>query len=144
MARFKKTNPEKKEGKIIYGESIIDNIVCLTVEEIPFVELFHKVSSKRKNAAVTVYLDKKGVDVDICVKIHFSQRVSEVVFSIQEAVRHNVESMTEYKIQSVNVIVMGVIFVDTPNNPNVNNQQSPAISQAKDSTKEKTQQEKNN
>lgn len=129
MARFKKTNPEKKEGKIVYGESIIDNIVCLTVEEIPFVELFHKVSGKRKNAAVTVYLDKKGVDVDICVKIHFSQRVSEVVFGIQEAVRHNVESMTEYRIQSVNVVVMGVIFGDAPNKVNADNS-TPAIEQS--------------
>ena len=112
MARFKKTNLEKKEGKIVYGESIIDNIVTLTVEEIPYVELYHKVSGKRKNSAVTVYMDKKGVDVDICVKIHFAQRVSEIVFGIQEAVRHNVESMTEYRIQSVNVIVMGVLFDD--------------------------------
>ena len=48
--------------------------------------------------------------MDICVKIHFSQRVSETVFKIQEAVRHSVESMTEYHIQSVNVIVTGVYF----------------------------------
>ena len=33
-----------------------------------------------------VFLDKKGLDVDICVRIHFSQRVSEIVFKIQEAV----------------------------------------------------------
>ena len=142
MARFKKTNPEKKEGKIIYGEAIIDNIVCLTVEEIPYVELFHKVSGKRKNSAVTVYLDKKGVDVDICVKIHFSQRVSEVVFTIQEAIRHNVESMTEYKIQSVNVIVMGVIFGEVANTSSSNNQTAESVSQT-NSTEEKSQQENN-
>lgn len=112
MTRFKKMHPEKTEGKIVYGDSIVYNIVSLTVEELPFVELFHKISGKKKNAAVTVFLDKKGIDVDICVKIHFSQRVSETVFKIQEAVRHSVESMTEYRIQSVNVIVLGVYFDD--------------------------------
>lgn len=112
MTRFKKLQPEKKEGKIVYGNAIVDNIVCLTVEELPYVELVHKVTGKKKNPAVTVFLDKKGLDVDICVKIHFSQRVSEIVFKIQEAVRHSVESMTEYRIQSVNVIVMGVMFDD--------------------------------
>ena len=101
MARFKKIQQEKTEGKIIYGTNIVDNIVCLTVNELPFVELYHKVSGKKKNSAITVFLDKKGIDVDICVKIHFTQRVSEIVFKIQEAVRHNVESMTEYRIQSV-------------------------------------------
>ena len=112
MARFKKMQQEKTEGKIIYGSNIVDNIVCLTVSELPFVELYHKVSGKKKNSAITVFLDKKGIDVDICVKIHFSQRVPEIVFKIQEAVRHNVESMTEYKIHGVNVIVMGVLFND--------------------------------
>ena len=82
------------------------------MEELPFVELAHKISGKKKNSAVTVFLDKKGLDIDICVKIHFTQRVSEIVFKIQEAVRHSVESMTEYRIQSVNVIVTGVLFND--------------------------------
>ena len=120
MARFKKIQQEKTEGKIIYGTNIVDNIVCLTVNELPFVELYHKVSGKKKNSAITVFLEKKGIDVDICVKIHFTQRVSEIVFKIQEAVRHNVESMTEYRIQSVNVIVMGVLFDDVKQIPSDN------------------------
>ena len=130
MARFKKIQQEKTEGKIIYGTNIVDNIVCLTVNELPFVELYHKVSGKKKNSAITVFLEKKGIDVDICVKIHFTQRVSEIVFKIQEAVRHNVESMTEYRIQSVNVIVMGVLFDD--------------VKQIPSDTQENNSQEKNN
>ncbi|MBR2871427.1 MAG: Asp23/Gls24 family envelope stress response protein [Clostridia bacterium] len=133
MTRFKKMQPEKKEGKIVYGNAIVDNIVCLTVEELPFVELVHKVSGKKKNSAVTVFLDKKGLDVDICVRIHFSQRVSEIVFKIQEAVRHSVESMTEYRIQSVNVIVMGVIFDDVK----VDEEHKESASQENNSTEEK-------
>ena len=133
MTRFKKMQPEKKEGKIVYGNAIVDNIVCLTVEELPFVELVHKVSGKKKNSAVTVFLDKKGLDVDICVRIHFSQRVSEIVFKIQEAVRHSVESMTEYRIQSVNVIVMGVIFDDVK----VDEEHKETATQENNSTEEK-------
>jgi uncharacterized alkaline shock family protein YloU len=133
MTRFKKMQPEKKEGKIVYGNAIVDNIVCLTVEELPFVELVHKVSGKKKNSAVTVFLDKKGLDVDICVRIHFSQRVSEIVFKIQEAVRHSVESMTEYRIQSVNVIVMGVIFDDVK----VDEEHKESATQENNSTEEK-------
>ena len=33
-----------------------------------------------------------------------------MAFKIQETVRHNIESMTEYKVASVNVIVKGVFF----------------------------------
>ena len=63
-----------------------------------------------KNSAIRVILDKDGVHVNVAVKIHFTQSVSEIAFKIQEAVRHNVESMTEYHIASVNVTVRGVMF----------------------------------
>lgn len=119
MTRLKKLHHEKSEGKITYGENIVDNIVTLAVSELPYVELYHKTNSKGKNSSVVLYFDKKGVDVDITVKIHYSQRASEVVFAIQEAVRHTVESMTDYKILSVNVIVLGVLFDEQKNMQNL-------------------------
>lgn len=110
MSRLKKMHQEKSEGKITYSDVIIDNIVTLAVEELPYVELYHKANSKGKNPSVVIYYDKKGIDVDLTVKIHYTQRVSETVFRIQEAVRHTVETMTDSKIQSVNVIVLGVLL----------------------------------
>ena len=44
--------------------------------------------------------------------MHYSQAISDIAFKIQEAIRYNVESMTEYKIGNVNVIVLGVFFDD--------------------------------
>ena len=114
MMQFKKKYVEKHEGKITFGEGIVDNIVTIAVEELPYVKLFYanSVKAKRKEGAVTVFFDKKGVDVDVVCEVHFTQRVSETVFRIQEAIRHSVESMTEYKILSVNVSVVGVYFDD--------------------------------
>ena len=114
MMHFKKKYVEKHEGKITFGEGIVDNIVTIAVEELPYVKLFYtnQVKEKRKEGAVTVFFDKKGVDVDVICEVHYSQRVSEMVFRIQEAIRHSVESMTEYKILSVNVSVVGVYFDD--------------------------------
>ena len=50
------------------------------------------------------------VSVDVIVKVHYSQSVTDTAFKIQEVIRHSVESMTEYQINNVNVIVKGVIF----------------------------------
>ena len=111
MARFKKIPQNRSEGKIVYGDNIVDEIVFLTVSELDYVELFSITSRKQmKNSAIRVILDKDGVHVNVAVKIHFTQSVSEIAFKIQEAVRHNVESMTEYHIASVNVTVRGVMF----------------------------------
>ena len=113
MARFKKKPHNIHEGKLIYNTSIVDGIVLLAVQEIPYVELY-AVPSRNKmfSNAIKVNSDKDGVHIDVSIKIHFSQSVSETAFKIQEAIRHNVEAMTEYHIASVNVLVCGIMFED--------------------------------
>ena len=97
----------------INGNDIVDGIVILAVNEIPHVELYTPTSpQKMKNKSVKVFVDKEGVFVEVIVKVHFTQSISEVAFKIQESVRHNVEAMTEYKISAVNVVVNGVSFED--------------------------------
>ena len=112
MARFN-FYQNKKEDKIVYGEGIVDGIILLAVSEISYVELYNNtLKSKGKCTAISVNCNKDGLDVEVVVKIHFSQCVSDVAFKIQETIRHNVESMTDYHIKSVNVIVKGVFFDD--------------------------------
>ena len=112
MAHFKKILQKKNEGKIVYCDGIVKNIVALAVAELDNVAL-----SSIANKAISVVIDKKnGVVVDVCVKLHFSQSVSDAAFKVQEAVRHNVETMTEYHIVAVNVHVMGVNFDDEEEN----------------------------
>lgn len=113
MARFKKKPHNIREGKLIYNTSIVDGIVLLAVQEIPYVELFAvSPRSKMRSSAIKVTSDKDGVHIDVAIKIHYSQSVSDTAFKIQEAVRHNIEAMTEYHIASVNVLVCGIMFDD--------------------------------
>ena len=110
MARFKKV-PQVNEGKIVYNDEIVDGIVLLAVGEIPYIELDAKDSSNQmRSNAIKVRKDKDGIHVDVVVKIHFTQNVSDTAFKIQESVRHNIETMTEYRVASVNVNISGVTF----------------------------------
>jgi len=115
MARFRKVPTNANEGKIVYGDGIVDGIVLLAINEIPNVELYSPSNNKKmKNSAICVKKEKDGVHVDVTVKTHYLQSISDVAFKIQETVRHNVEAMTEYHIESVNVIVKGVTFEEKP------------------------------
>jgi len=111
MARFKKL-PQKREGKIVYGDGIVEGIVYLALSELDDVELDCTSKKKALKNAIKVTFDKEDVHVLVAVKMHYLQSVSDVAFKIQETVRHNVESMTEYHIASVNVFVNGVTFED--------------------------------
>ena len=113
MSRYKRIPTNVQEGKITYADDIIDGIVLLALDEIPNVELCSTASRKRmKSKSIKVHVEKDGVYVDVTVKTHYLQNVADVAFKIQEAIRHNVESMTEYHIASVNVFVNGVTFED--------------------------------
>ena len=111
MARFKKIIRNKKQGKITYNKGIVDNIVFLAVSEIEKVELSVAAQqNKMKSSAVKVTFEKGCVHIDVTVKIHYTERISEMAFKIQEAIRHNVEAMTEYSVGSVDVFVNGIMF----------------------------------
>ena len=103
MARFKKI-PQVHEGKVVYYDGIVDGIVLLAINEIAYIELDAKeTSSLERNNAIKVRRAQDGIHIDVTVKIHYSQNVSDMAFKIQEAVRYNVEAMTEYHVASVNV-----------------------------------------
>lgn len=111
MARFKQIPQKVNEGKIIYGDRIVDGIVLLAVDELEYVELSSVKRNKTMSSnAIKVVFEKDGVHVDVAVKIYYTQSISETAFKIQEAIRHNVEAMTEYHIAAVNVLVDGVLF----------------------------------
>lgn len=117
MARFKKLMQPKKEGKIVYGDGIVDGIVKLSVAELDNVELYSTgPKNKMRSSAIKVNFDKDGVHVEVSVKIYYLHSVTEMAFKIQEIIRHNVESMTEYHIASVNVVVKGVMFEEVSSN----------------------------
>ena len=79
----------------------------LALNEIPFIKVD---KGSQNNGAIKVYADKDGVNIDVAIKIYFTQSISETSFKIQEAIRHNVEAMTEYRVSSVNVSIIGVLF----------------------------------
>lgn len=111
MAHFKKIVKKKHEGKVVYGDKIVNGIVYLALSEIPYVELCSAASHKKtKKNSIGVFFEKDGVYIQVFVKIHYSQCVSDMAFKIQETIRHNVETMIEYHVAGVNVIVKGVLF----------------------------------
>lgn len=118
MAYFKHV-PEGDNGKIIYNRSIVNGIVLLAISEIEGVEAATAGSVKKrrdKNAkrSVRVTYTKNGMDVDVFVKINQNASVSDMAFKIQENIKHNVEAMTEYRLNKINVRVSGVIFDEEP------------------------------
>ncbi len=118
MKRFKSYPIKKHEDKIVYGDGIVDGIVLLAISEVPMVELCADVSYlKNTSKAIKVSFSNEGVSVEVKVKIHYSQSVTDMAFKIQEAIRHNIEAMTDYHVVCVNVVVNDVLFAEIEEKP---------------------------
>ncbi|MDY6367031.1 MAG: Asp23/Gls24 family envelope stress response protein [Clostridia bacterium] len=114
MANFKNFNTKENVGKIVLADDIIYGIVLLAVSELDDVEIYNPdVKDSMRNKSIKVKFNKDSIVVDVTVKVNYTKCISDMAFKIQEVIRHNVESMTEYHIESVNVHVHGVTFDDS-------------------------------
>lgn len=107
MAHIRHDPTSTQKGKITYNSGIVSGIVALAVNEVEGVSLVNN-----KNKGVKLIFDKQGIIADICVKVGSDSNVSSLAFKIQQSIKHNVESMTKYKVSKVDVHVQDVTFSD--------------------------------
>lgn len=109
MAHLRHDPTTTQKGKITYNSSIVSGIVALAIGE---VEGAHLINTKNKG--IKLNFDKQGIVADINVKVDITANVSTLAFKIQQSIKHNVESMTNYKVEKVNVHVTDVNFLENP------------------------------
>lgn len=67
-------------------------------------------SNKKYSKGVKIELNGNNVVIDLYVIVKYGVRIPDVAFSIQNAVKTEVETMTGLNVQSVNINVQGVTF----------------------------------
>lgn len=67
-------------------------------------------SNKKYSKGVKIELNGNNVVIDLYVIVKYGVRIPDVAFSIQNAVKSEVETMTGLNVQSVNINVQGVTF----------------------------------
>ncbi|MCI5837663.1 MAG: Asp23/Gls24 family envelope stress response protein [Christensenellaceae bacterium] len=98
------------DGKVVYNAGIVKGIVALAVSEIAGVAI----SAKKKrsggaNDAIRLKFSDRGINVDVNITVYTGFKVPDVAFNVQQNIKQSVESMSEYKINEVNVHVDNVI-----------------------------------
>lgn len=109
MAHMRHDPTATQKGNITYNSGIVRGIVALAVGEVEGVSLLDT-----KNKGIKLNFDKQGITADISVMVDSTCNVSSLAFTIQQSIKHNVESMTKYKVTKVDVHVQDVRFPDVP------------------------------
>ena len=105
MAGLKKGLESERNGKVTYNSCIVKGIVVLAVSEVQGVTL-------KKDKIDLIKIDFNGdvITVDVTVDVMYGNNIPDVAFEIQDSVKRTVESMSRYKVGTVNVHVDGVYF----------------------------------
>ena len=105
MAHIRHDPTTTQKGSITYNSSIVTGIVAIAIGEVEGVSLLNT-----KNKGIKLNFDKQGILADISVNVDSTANVSSLAFKIQQSIKHNVESMTSYKVSRVDVHVSDVNF----------------------------------
>ncbi len=108
MAHFRHDPTSTQKGKISYNSGIVTGIVALAINEVDGVSLLNN-----KNKGIKLIFDKQGIIADISVKVDSTYNVPSLAFRIQQSIKHNVESMTKYKVEKVDVHIQDVKFPES-------------------------------
>ena len=106
---------EENEAKndIQITEDVVSVIAGIAMKDIEgvakvaagFAEAFGK---KNLGKGVKVEINEKEVKIDVSIIVKYGAKIPEVATRIQEKITADVESMTGFKVVSVNVKVQGV------------------------------------
>lgn len=107
MAIYKRNNSERK-GKVTYNTGIVKGIVALAISEVAGVSL--KTGKQDKINLIKVNFNEDVLNIELAIDVIYGYNVPDVAYNVQQCVKHNVESMSKYKVDSVDVFVSGVIF----------------------------------
>ncbi len=105
MAHIRHDPTSTGKGKITYKSGIVSGIVALAVSEVEGVTLLNA-----KNKGIKLSFEKQGIVADISVTVNSDYNVASLAFQIQQSIKHNVESMTMYKVDKVDVHIQDVTF----------------------------------
>ena len=108
------------KDSVTYKKHVVMSIVSLATQEIngiasisrKSVSVIRSAFSKNINRGIIVEFENNNAKIDVFVNVKFGYSVKDVAFRVQENIKSSVESMTEYKVESVNVHVVGVNFND--------------------------------
>ena len=104
-------------GGVKISDDVIATIASLAASEIEGVSkmtgsmaanLTEILGKKKFSKGVKVQLEEDTVEIDVFLSIVYGSIIQEVAEKVQENVKKAIESMTEFKVMTVNVHVQGV------------------------------------
>ena len=116
--KFEKEKNEENINVVSYDKNVVHSIISLATKEIGGIASLNAGISFVKRMfgrnkyfkGISLEYDKSRIFIDVYVNVYFGYSVNDVAYKVQENIKRSVESMTDFKVDSVSVHVAGVVF----------------------------------
>lgn len=120
MANHKLKTQATDDGNVSYKRNVVLSIVNLATQEINgvaslssnAVSKLKRLFNKNYHRGVIIEFVDNAVYVDVFINVMFGFSVRDVAFRVQENIKSSIESMTDFKVEAINVNVTGVVFTE--------------------------------
>ena len=120
MASNKLKTQATEEGNVSYKRNVVLSIVNLATQEIngvaslisTAVSRLKRLFNNNYHRGVIIEFVDNAVYVDVFINVLFGFSVRDVAFRVQENIKSSIESMTDFKVEAINVNVTGVVFTE--------------------------------
>lgn len=113
LSEHEDMNSQSNRGKIEISDQVISNVIILTLAKQEGKEITQK-SKDYKHYRKQVTIDRpddNSVSISVKVRINYGEKIPDVTFQIQQAIKKEVESITGLKVVNVNVYVEDVVGI---------------------------------
>ncbi len=97
-------------------ESIITSIASVAAYKVDGVASLADDSGKGKlfksagkSIDVTILKDRQAI-IDISINAYYGYKMPDLAYDVQNKIKEEVEKATNYKVKSVNISILGVVF----------------------------------
>ncbi|MFA5528336.1 MAG: Asp23/Gls24 family envelope stress response protein [Peptostreptococcales bacterium] len=110
---------EKENGMIKITDEVIAaivNKVVLTIEGVAEMSgglqdsITNIISKHNPFKGIKISSTEQEIVVDVYITVHYGVKIPEVAWSIQEAVKKEIENSLELRISAINIHVQGVVL----------------------------------
>lgn len=89
---------------VTYGNNVLRSIIRLAAQEISGVE-----SVSGRGVRCNIYGDT--IDADVYLEVNSEVSCSDIAYRVQDNIKKSVETMTDYKMDVININIISVKFL---------------------------------
>ena len=111
-----------ENGAIKISEDVVQTIAAMAINEVEGINLpstfaegfVEKLVKKNFSKGIKIEMNEKEVSLEVHVNVDYGVKIQPLAAELQDAVKRNIETMTDLTVTMVDIYIEGINFTKEP------------------------------